>query len=301
VLGYEILTGRRPFRGDDAVTIAYAIAHTEATPPSEVNPELPREFDEIWKRALAKDPSERFAGAKEFHEALAGCLAAKRGEPSHLELPQARRRARMRFGALAGVLIVSALGVSLLSRKGSEAEAVPPPPAPKTAVAPAPKPAAPAAAVPKPVAPPAKSAPAPKAVAKPGPAPKAAAPAAAKPVAKAAAKPKAAAPVAAKPVAKANVTISLTHRVKSGTLIVSLDGKPILSEEIAKKGAFPDTVTWETIQAPAGKHRITATLRTYEGQTFVAAPYAIELAGGEAVALRFQLKNDLLMLKDTRG
>jgi hypothetical protein len=74
VLGYQLLTGRFPFEGDDAVSIAYQVVHSTPTPVSAVRAGMPRALDDVMARILAKAPSERFASGREFHEAFAACL-----------------------------------------------------------------------------------------------------------------------------------------------------------------------------------------------------------------------------------
>ena len=63
---YEMLTGRPPFTGDSAVAIAYQHVSEVATPPSTLVPGLPRMWDSICVKAMAKDRQNRYATAAEF-------------------------------------------------------------------------------------------------------------------------------------------------------------------------------------------------------------------------------------------
>ena len=63
---YEMLTGRPPFTGDSAVAIAYQHVSEVATPPSSVVPGLPKMWDSICAKAMAKDRQNRYATASEF-------------------------------------------------------------------------------------------------------------------------------------------------------------------------------------------------------------------------------------------
>lgn len=63
---YEMLTGRPPFTGDSAVAIAYQHVSEVATPPSAVVPGLPKMWDQICAKAMAKDRQNRYATASEF-------------------------------------------------------------------------------------------------------------------------------------------------------------------------------------------------------------------------------------------
>ncbi len=73
---YALLTGVRPFRGEDLTSLAYAICHVEPDPPSRHAPGLPRACDAILLRALAKDPEGRHQTGRELAEDL---RAAARG------------------------------------------------------------------------------------------------------------------------------------------------------------------------------------------------------------------------------
>src|SRR3954467_5101503 len=67
---YEMLTGRVPFDGDSAVTIALKQVSEVPPPPSAWNPAVPPELDAIVMHALEKDPAARFTSADEFIAAL---------------------------------------------------------------------------------------------------------------------------------------------------------------------------------------------------------------------------------------
>lgn len=66
VLGFEMLTGRTPFDGDNPVQVA--LKHVNEAPPSV--PGVPRELDAVLQRAMSKDPAQRFASAAEMATAL---------------------------------------------------------------------------------------------------------------------------------------------------------------------------------------------------------------------------------------
>lgn len=77
VLLYEMLAGRPPFKGDTAVSVAYQHVSEKVSPPSEHNPEITPELDQVVLNALAKDREERFQTAEQFRDHL---MAAVRGE-----------------------------------------------------------------------------------------------------------------------------------------------------------------------------------------------------------------------------
>lgn len=67
---YEMLTGATPFSGDNLSAIMYKIMNEEPAPPSTLNARVPKVFDRIVARALAKRPEDRYPNAKEFSRAL---------------------------------------------------------------------------------------------------------------------------------------------------------------------------------------------------------------------------------------
>jgi archaellin len=66
VVLYEMLTGRVPFQGDSAVTVA--LKHVNEVPPEPVElvPGLPYSLNQIVLKALAKDPERRYDSAASF-------------------------------------------------------------------------------------------------------------------------------------------------------------------------------------------------------------------------------------------
>jgi predicted ATPase len=73
---YEMLAGRPPFVGDDAVAIVSQHIHTAPVVPSWHNPAVPAVLDALIVRLLAKTPAERPASAAAVREALAAVETA---------------------------------------------------------------------------------------------------------------------------------------------------------------------------------------------------------------------------------
>jgi serine/threonine protein kinase/formylglycine-generating enzyme required for sulfatase activity len=71
VVFYELLTGRRPFRGDTGAELLEQIAGVEVRPPRQVDDAIPKELERICLKALA----ERYATAKDVAEDLRHFLA----------------------------------------------------------------------------------------------------------------------------------------------------------------------------------------------------------------------------------
>ena len=66
ILTYELLTGRTPFTGDSALSIAYQRLHNDVPPPSAAIDGVPPQFDELVLRATARNPAKRYADAIEM-------------------------------------------------------------------------------------------------------------------------------------------------------------------------------------------------------------------------------------------
>jgi len=78
VILYEMLAGYKPFQGDSVITITYNIVHTE--PPSP--PSIPAPLEWVIRRALRKNPAERFHSALEMKQALENALAQMKSPPA---------------------------------------------------------------------------------------------------------------------------------------------------------------------------------------------------------------------------
>jgi serine/threonine protein kinase/tetratricopeptide (TPR) repeat protein len=76
---YEAATRERAFSGPSVLTVMHAIAAIDPAPPSKYRPELPREFDVIIERALAKDRLMRYSSAAELAAALRSLRASLSG------------------------------------------------------------------------------------------------------------------------------------------------------------------------------------------------------------------------------
>ena len=78
ILMYELLTGKLPYHGDNAVEIA--LKHLKEPLPSirEELPTIPQSVENIIIKATAKNPKNRYADAKEMFEDLKTCLNDER-------------------------------------------------------------------------------------------------------------------------------------------------------------------------------------------------------------------------------
>ena len=77
VILYEMLAGYKPFQGDSVITTTYNIVHTEPSSP----PSIPAPLEWVIRKALRKNPAERFHSALEMKQALESALAQLNAPP----------------------------------------------------------------------------------------------------------------------------------------------------------------------------------------------------------------------------
>lgn len=74
IITYEALTGQVPFDNDERSATVQAILSDRPTPPSNVNPEVPAEADEVVLQAMAKRKEDRYESVLYFRDALTAAL-----------------------------------------------------------------------------------------------------------------------------------------------------------------------------------------------------------------------------------
>ena len=108
VVLYEMLSGSLPFHGDNEHSYAYAIVHSDPVPLGKLAPGAPEGCLRIIKKAMAKNPFDRFASAREFSEALASVMAGTGFRP----------RPHSAFTKIAFPVILAAVTVYLILALG---------------------------------------------------------------------------------------------------------------------------------------------------------------------------------------
>jgi serine/threonine-protein kinase len=100
VILYELLTGVSPFLAETPAAVMHRVLQVSPDAPSMVSPGLPRGFDAVVARALAKKPELRFATARDFQNALLHALQgkdmggiARTADPDHTLPPSEAERA----------------------------------------------------------------------------------------------------------------------------------------------------------------------------------------------------------------
>lgn len=102
---FEIITRRPPFEGDSAISVLYQVVNEEAPPVEELERSVPSELAAICRRAMAKDPADRYpdagALAEDVHRfQVGGLVRAHAYSPLALMGRWIRRRRALLAAAL---------------------------------------------------------------------------------------------------------------------------------------------------------------------------------------------------------
>jgi eukaryotic-like serine/threonine-protein kinase len=127
IILYELLTGRVPFEGESAVTIALKQVNEHPAPPSAFNAEVTPELEAVVMRAMEKDPARRFPDADAFIAALehvrtGAPASAVHAAPVIVEEEEPRR---WWIWTLLVLLVAGAIAAGVLLLGGSDTKTVP--------------------------------------------------------------------------------------------------------------------------------------------------------------------------------
>ncbi|MFC0043508.1 Stk1 family PASTA domain-containing Ser/Thr kinase [Metabacillus iocasae] len=84
---FELLTGRVPFSGESAVSIALKHLQTETPSPKRWNPSIPQSIENVVLKATAKDPFYRYESVEEMEEDLRTALEPERLSEAKFSIP----------------------------------------------------------------------------------------------------------------------------------------------------------------------------------------------------------------------
>src|SRR5579862_1407703 len=115
VVLYEMLSGKRPFRGDNYLQIAQAIVRDAPPPLQQLRPSIPDELAGITAHALEKDLSKRYQSAAEMAHDFSAFLARLSGAVQPVE-QRAAVRSRYAIPAVLVIVIAAASGFWLYQR-----------------------------------------------------------------------------------------------------------------------------------------------------------------------------------------
>ncbi len=118
---FEMVTGRRAFKGDSAIETMNAILKEEPPEPDVTGAKVPPDVDRCIRHCLEKNPAERFQSARDLAfdlEALTGSSATGRAPA----VASTGRRRRLTGAALATAVLLTIVGAHLAGyRRGKRA------------------------------------------------------------------------------------------------------------------------------------------------------------------------------------
>ena len=82
VVFYELLTGRKPFRGETLTEVMDEVARSEERPPRQIDDTIPRELERICQKMLAKRASERYITARDLADDLRHFIQSTASAPA---------------------------------------------------------------------------------------------------------------------------------------------------------------------------------------------------------------------------
>jgi serine/threonine-protein kinase len=127
VILYQFLTGERPFSGSSATTMQKVLKE-DPLPPSTLNVQVLPVMDAVVRKALAKNPDERYQTADEFADAIRAAVPAG-GAAAGAAMPAARP------GSTDATVIATPEPAALRTAVNPPRAATPTPPPPATAAA----------------------------------------------------------------------------------------------------------------------------------------------------------------------
>ena len=106
VVAYEMLTGRVPFEADTPAAVLLSHINKAMPPTHELVGELSRHVEDALRKALAKNPLERFASAPEFVVALTPAAWVHGERPETIAPARQQQNAKTASRSLPTVLVV---------------------------------------------------------------------------------------------------------------------------------------------------------------------------------------------------
>lgn len=84
ILMFELLTGKLPFKGENAVEIAIKQMKEQIPSVCKINPDIPQSVENIILKACAKNPKNRYDNVLEMREDLKNCMDPEKKEVARL-------------------------------------------------------------------------------------------------------------------------------------------------------------------------------------------------------------------------
>ncbi len=117
---YEMTTGRRPFGGDNMISILSSILRDTPPPVTQLVPSAPAPLDRIVRRCLEKNPDARYADASAVRNEMLALRSDLASDPSRLRLTPRRSRGRWIAAGAVVAILLAVLGAWQLKRQSRQ-------------------------------------------------------------------------------------------------------------------------------------------------------------------------------------
>jgi Tol biopolymer transport system component len=112
---YEMVTGRRAFKGDSTIDTLHAIVHDQPEPIERQTPDAPHELRWLLDKCLAKDPDDRYQSTRDLVVDLKGTARALDSSSKLPVTPAAATAAANKWPiAAAAIAVIAILGAGAL-------------------------------------------------------------------------------------------------------------------------------------------------------------------------------------------
>lgn len=121
VVLYEMLTGRKPFAGENESAIAHAVLHDQLVPPSSLRQDVPAAAEDLLLTLLQKDPAARYSVVDELLSDLIAVGTtveqppASSGRPRRVLTSHVRHARRRRVVWGSALLVLSVVGYTAIA------------------------------------------------------------------------------------------------------------------------------------------------------------------------------------------
>ncbi|MDY3553863.1 serine/threonine-protein kinase [Gemmata sp. JC717] len=115
---YELLTLEPPYSADSPARLVKQVTDTDPPPPRALNPDIPRDLETIVLKAMAREPSARYAGARELADDLDAFLNDRPIKARRLSLPARVWRVCRRNPAVAALTTTTVAALALAAVTG---------------------------------------------------------------------------------------------------------------------------------------------------------------------------------------
>jgi len=111
VIIYELMTGRVPFKGDYDQAVLYSILSDDPDPIAIGNDQDKKQVEFLVKKALTKDPDNRYQNIEQFHQALKNIMVSGKTDdiPKTSERINKRRKQILVYSGFLVIILLSVL------------------------------------------------------------------------------------------------------------------------------------------------------------------------------------------------